>query len=185
MTAGRDDILMPMLSLFTDALRGQYGAVFSTLRAAIECCPDDLWADESDGGPAVWRIAFHTLYSLGLYFADGRADFRPPSFHERWHEVLGSKLPHPPYNFERPSTVLTKRQLLGYLEELRDQCEQVLAGLTAERLAEESPFEWQRFTVAELMVYNIRHAQHHVGQVHLLLRRRGGIESQWIGTAAL
>ena len=39
------------------------------------------------------------------------------------------------------------------------------------------------YTVLDILFYNFRHVQHHVGQLNLLLRERAGVAAEWIAQA--
>lgn len=172
-----------MLDLLQSAVRGQFGAALDMLQAAIEKCPDDLWDDEGDGGPPVWRLAYHTLFYVDFYLANGKDAFEPAGFHEAQTQLF-EKVPVPPCEEALPATVYTKAQLLGYLGEIRRRLDDVLRGMTDPSAARPSAFEWVPGTNVDLLLYNLRHAQHHVGQLSLLLRRRRGIRVGWARASA-
>lgn len=168
-----------MLDLLRSAVCGQFGATLDMLQAVIEKCPDDLWDDEGDGGPPVWRVAYHTLFYVDFYLANGKEAFEPAEFHEEWAHLFEEKVPFPPFEVTVPTTVYTKAQLLDYLGEIRGRLANVLKGMNEAWAARPSAFEWIPGTNVDLLLYNLRHAQHHVGQLSLLLRRRRGIRVEW------
>lgn len=174
-----------MIKLYRQSLAGQYGAALAALASAIEKCPQALWDVPIDGGPAYWRLAYHTLFYLDLYVSENEAAFRPASFHEEHGQLFESNQSWLPADARIPETVYTKEQLLLYLADCRKRCRRAIASLDEETLAGPSGFEWIPFSRAELMLYNLRHVQHHTGQLGLLLRRRGGIENAWIGSREL
>jgi hypothetical protein len=52
---------------------------------------------------------------------------------------------------------------------------ETLASETRESLERESGFRWLPFSRSELHVYNIRHVQHHTGQLSAYVRGRYGL----------
>ena len=54
--------------------------------------------------------------------------------------------------------------------------------LTDERALERCGFWWYELNVGEFVLNNLRHLQHHTGQLVLLLRRRADIGIDWLGT---
>ena len=43
-------------------------------------------------------------------------------------------------------------------------------------------FPWYKLNVGEFLLNNLRHTQHHTGQLIVLLRRHAGIGIDWLGT---
>ena len=75
--------------------------------------------------------------------------------------------------------------MLSYLETSRERCRQLIAGLTPEKIAE----RWieiesdKNLPVLELLLYNMRHVQHHAAQLNLLLRQKINDAPGWVGQA--
>jgi len=171
-----------MLALWKGILRRQCGAAIDMLANATKACPDDLWDDRSEG-PPFWHIVYHTLFFLDLYLSESEEAFRPREYHTANAQFL-REMPFPPYKAETPENAFSREQLLGYLAFCRAQCRHVIDELTEEKAGQQSPFEWLDFTVGDLIVYNMRHVQHHAGLLHLILRRKTGSAPQWVGTAS-
>jgi len=75
--------------------------------------------------------------------------------------------------------------LLDYLQLSREKCRRVIGGLTEEKLTE----KWieqdgdRNYAVLELLLYNMRHVQHHVAQLNMLLRREINDAPRWVSRA--
>jgi hypothetical protein len=69
--------------------------------------------------------------------------------------------------------------------DLHDPRGEGVAKETARSLAGESGFPWIPFPRLELHIYNIRHIQHHAGQLGAFLRRNKVKGVGWVGTHAL
>jgi Zinc carboxypeptidase len=55
-------------------------------------------------------------------------------------------------------------------------------GRLAKILLERCGFPWYKLNVGEFLLNNLRHTQHHTGQLIVLLRRHAGIGIDWLGT---
>jgi quercetin dioxygenase-like cupin family protein len=84
-----------------------------------------------------------------------------------------------------PSVAFSKTDILSYLPRCRQHCAERLAAMTDAIGSERCGFPWYDMSVAELLLLNLRHAQHHAGQLALVLRRDAGISVGWIGSAPL
>lgn len=140
------------------------------LENAIVACPHELWRDRSRR-PEVWYTVYHTLFFLDLYLSGSVEGFRPPA----------------PYNLDEldpegilPGRVYTKEELLVYLEHCRQKCRGVIGALTEEKARELCVFSWGELSFLELMLYNLRHVQHHTGQLNLILRQSIDASPRWV-----
>ncbi len=159
-------------SLFLDICKNDYRAVFQMVHEAIDLCSDELW-DKSSDEPAFWQQAYHTIMFIDFYLADSPKSFQKPTFVEDKAYDLKHK----------PSVSPSKQQMLAYLEQVMNRCDEILSSLTAEQLEGENPFHWTGPTSAHRLIYNIRHAQHHVGWLNSMLSRKTGKAAEWIITA--
>ena len=86
-----------------------------------------------------------------------------------------------------PDRFFSKKELLDYLQSSREKCYTFIAGLTAEKLnerfIEESGPGAMNYSVLEILLYNMRHVQHHAGQLNLLLRQQINNASSWVARA--
>ncbi len=157
------------------ALRPQFLAALEMLESAVRACPDDVWADRARH-PEVWYLVFHTLFWLDLYLHGTVEGFRPP-------EPFGLQELDPAGLL--PDRVYGRAELLAYLAHGRARCRAVLDGLTAAQAARRCRFGWGEASFGELLVYNLRHVQHGVGQLNLLLRQATGRAPGWVARVAV
>jgi len=139
----------------------QFGAAIDALENAMRLCPDRLWSGRSKWYD-IWYISFHTLFWLDYYLEDSAEDYKPiPPYTLSELDPAGI-VPDPPY---------TKEQLLAYLEHGRDKCKAYIERMTDEQA--DSPCGRDRLdlTRGELLLYSLRHVQHHAAQLNLLLRQ--------------
>ncbi len=151
----------------------QLGAAIDMLENGIAACPAGLWGDRSRR-PEYWYLAFHTLFWLDVHLSGGADRFAPP----------------PPFGLEEldPSGILPDRpysqqELRGYLEHCRRKCRATIGALTEERAAERCRFPWGEVSFAELLLYAMRHVQHHAAQLYLLLRLGVDSAPRWVARA--
>lgn len=151
----------------------QYGAAIDMLEGAVRACPDDLWGDRGRQ-PEFWYLVYHTLFWLDLYVGGTREGFAPP----------------PPFTLGEldpagvlPDRVYAKDELLAYLAHGREKCRAILAGLTAGRAGARCDLGWRQWDYLELLLYNLRHVQHHTGQLDLILRQVTDSTPGWVAVA--
>ncbi len=160
-----------MDTIWKTALGQQFGAAIDTLENAITTCPDELWGDRTYQ-PEYWYTVYHTLFWLDYYLSDIYSeDFTPP-------EPFGVEEMDPAGVL--PPRVYTKQELLVYLQHGREKCRTKIAALT-DASASRIIRSWTReFSVLEWLLYNLRHVQHHAGQLNLILRQTSDIGAKWV-----
>lgn len=150
----------------------QFGASIDMLEAAIAACPDEAWGASTDFHE-FWRIAFHTLFWLDLYSTGSEDGFVPP----------------PPFGLEEmqwdgvPPRVYTRDELLGYAAYCRNKVRSIIDGLDAEGAMRTAGTRRVNMPYLELLMYTMRHNQHHVGQLNMLLRQRTDKSPGWVRKA--
>jgi hypothetical protein len=162
-------------------LLSQFEAALCMLDDCIRKCPPGHW-----DGPApthtiakypFWLVAYHTLCFVDCYLAPSNEAWQP---HPDLHPAGRAELEE-----EYPSRVFSQDELIRYADICRGKLRAVLgegpAAETAETLTHPSGFSWLPFSRAELHLYNIRHIQHHTGQLGAYLRRLG-VELRWVKT---
>jgi hypothetical protein len=153
----------------------QYRASLEMLGQAVAQCPEPLWL-APDYPNKFWHIAYHTLFFTHLYLQTSEAEFRPWLKHKKDYQFLGPR-PWAPHEVPEIGAPYSKEDILEY--------HQFCLGETAARvpsvdLDAPSGFHWLPFNKAELQVYNIRHIQHHAGQLIDRLRTAEGIGTPWV-----
>jgi DinB superfamily len=148
----------------------QFGAAIDMLENAILACPDNLWGDRSRK-PEFWYVAFHALFFLDLYLSDSIEGFTPP----------------PPFTLtemdptgQLPERVYTKQELLIYLEHGREKCRSTIETLADEKMLQRCAFDWLDISFAEVLLYNMRHVQHHAAQLNLILTQNAASAPRWV-----
>jgi len=160
-----------------DTLMKQYRAPLEMLERAIDLCPDSLWYS-TEYHNRFWHIAYHALFYTNLYLHPCEADVVHWSKHRLNYNFLGA-LPFPPFEKPKIETPYEKVDLLECL----DICRNAVAGrVPALDFEAPSGFDWIPLNKLELQLYNIRHLQHHTGQLADRLRNAANIGVPWVGT---
>jgi len=159
-----------MIAIWRTALWQQYGAAIDMLDNAIVACPADLWSDPSQQ-PQFWYVVFHTLFFLDLYLSETADGFAPPPPFGLSEMDPAGAMPERPY---------TKAELRGYLAHGRAKCRATIDAMTDEHAARNCHFGWLDISAADLLLYNMRHVQHHTGQLNLILRQRTDSAPLWV-----
>jgi uncharacterized damage-inducible protein DinB len=79
-----------------------------------------------------------------------------------------------------PEQVYSKDELLRYLEFGRKKSRALIKGLTPEKAQQRFVGEHKNYSLLELVLYNMRHVQHHAAQLNLLLRQRTDATPGWV-----
>ena len=146
----------------------QFGAAIDMLENAMRACPEDVW-------PECWYIAYHTLFFLDFNMSESAEGFAPPAPFTLDELDPAGILPERPF---------TKDELLAYLDHGRRKCNARIQALTDEQAGQRCGFERPEVTRVELLLYNMRHVQHHTGQLNLILRQRIDSAPRWVVKAS-
>ena len=172
---------MKILDYWRTVIDRQFAAAIQMLRSAIEACPDDLWDDRADGTP-FWHLAYHALFFTDFYLSDDVETFQARDYHEdKAHFLPGDYLEYGGV-VTTPVQAFTRAQLLDYADHCLRKCDETFKRLTDERALERCGFPSYTLNVGEFLLNNLRHTQHHAGQLIALLRRRADIGIDWFGT---
>jgi hypothetical protein len=157
-------------------IRSQYAAALEMLKTTITRCPDSLWMDSSSKN-RYWQVAYHTLFYVHLYLQPTEADFTPWAKGRAEYHYLGPT-PWPPHKIPEVGEPYSRQEILEYLDLCRHEVETKIDELDLEAA---SGFDWLPFNKLELQFYNIRHLQHHVGELSGRLMAEAGVEIDWVG----
>ena len=168
-----------MLPLLRSALAGQYGASLAMLDACLLPAESAGAWNEPVGKFPFWHVAYHVTVCTDMYLSPEEQSFRPPAFHRACYNFLGP----PPWAPDQKVVIdqpYDRATLSGYVATCRAKAGRAVHAETEATLAGPSGFHWLTFTRLELHLYNLRHVQHHAGQLSACLRRRGGQGVGWV-----
>ena len=156
----------------------QFGAAIDMLENAMRACPDELWSNTgekpawiSKGVVGFWYLVYHTLFWLDFYLSESEQGFVPPAPFTLDELDPAGLLPERPY---------TKDELQRYLDHGREKCRAAIEALTDERARALRRLSSGEVNGAELLLYNLRHVQHHAAQLNLLLRQTIDSAPAWV-----
>ena len=154
-------------------LKSQYRASFDMLLEAIDTCPIDLWTDGSYVNP-FWQVAYHALFYTDFYLQASETAFVPWEHHRPGHHRFGS-------DADAPASVTPYS-----VDEVRAYCLRCQVAIDSavdclDLAAPESGFPWYRMSKLEHQLVNLRHLQHHTGQLVDRLRQVAGHGVSWRG----
>jgi hypothetical protein len=152
----------------------QLGAAIDTLGNAIEACPDSLWDDGSKPPELFWYAAYHCLFFLDYYVSEREESFAPPAPFTMSEADPSGALPGRTY---------TKDELRAYLEHGRRKCRERIASLSERDAGRPCDFARPGITAVGILLYTMRHVQHHASQLNLLLRQKTGSAPPWVSKA--
>lgn len=151
---------------------GQFGAAIDSLERAIDACPDELWGDRARN-PEYWYIVYHTLFWLDYYTSDAEEGFAPPAPFTRSEMDPAGVL---------PDRVYTKDEMRRYLEHGREKLRGRIGAMTEEKASGTRRLgSRHEGSELELLLYNLRHVQHHTAQLNLILRQVTDSAPGWVG----
>jgi hypothetical protein len=159
-----------------EILWNQFGASVDMLINVISNCPDDYFTMNR----RFFYIAFHSAIFLDYYTTVPPKDFSPLlSFtqkkpKERPKEAVDDLIPDKTYS---------KQEIVEYLKQSREKSKQIIYALTdkksKERFKEGDEPNDMEYPVLEILLYNMRHTQHHTAQLNMLLRQDIDKHMEW------
>jgi hypothetical protein len=145
----------------------QFGASIDMLENSIQACPPELWSTETK----FWYYAYHCLFYLDYYLSTDPEHFIPPQpFTLSEFDPSGAM----------PGRAYTKGELLAYLNHSRKKCHDLIASLNDELADRRWIDPYRNYSMFEMLIYNMRHVQHHAAQLNLLLRQGRDDAPRWV-----
>lgn len=156
-----------MQQTIKEGLWTQFGASIDMLENAINLCPDELW----DNDKYFWYWSYHCLFWLDYYLSLDPKNFAPHSPFTMSEFDPSGKL---------PDRVYTKNELLDYLEHGRLKCHKLISNMTEEQASSRWISETKNYSLVEILLYNMRHVQHHAAQLNKILRQEIDDAPRWV-----
>lgn len=159
-----------MLSELKKTVLSQFLASIKMLENAIDMCPENVWHKRNDFYD-FWYIAYHSLFWLDFYLTKSPDKYFP------FNEIGLTELD---YDGILPNKVFRKQDLKSFLEHCRSKCKDTIKKLDEEEAGQIYKFGNLEMTYLELLFYNLRHLQHHTGQLNLILRQQINSSPKWV-----
>jgi len=177
-----------MVDSIKQSLWANFGAAIDMLNNAIALCPDELWEKEEK----FYYMAYHATIFLDYYLSVPVTDFRPML---PYTIIESIKLPAEAIDDVIPSRWYSKEEIQTYLSAIREKCRKLITRASQDSLNERwineaeidlhalCPSTVKDYTVLDILFYNFRHVQHHVGQLNLMLRQKINTAPDWVSRA--
>lgn len=157
------------------ALWRQFSAGVDMLANAIAHCPDAYFASNK----RFYYMAYHTSLFLDYYLTVPPADFNPllpfADVADRPPEAMDDLIPERFY---------TKEELLAWIAQSRQKAKDLIFSLSdaveQQRFTEDMDTDAMDYPVFEIILYNLRHVQHHAAQLNLMMRQDLGEHREWV-----
>ncbi len=153
-----------------EAFWKQFGASIDALENAVKMCPADVWDNERK----FWQNAYHCVFCLDYYLTLEPANYAPPepfSFSESFDDA--------------PERAYSKDEILNYISFARQKCRALIWGLTDEIAEKRFVDEHSNYSIAEVLLNNMRHTQHHAAQLNMILRQEINDAPGWVARTKL
>jgi len=165
-----------MIEYLKTILAGQFEAGLCMLNQCVQACPPGHWEGKI-ANDTFRQVAYHTLFFTDLYLSTNEDAFTLRDLHHRGGDERNPT----------SGTGLSKDETLAYVTICRQKMTETLARETRESLEGPSGFSWRKISRGELHIYNLRHVQHHTGQLSAYLRKLGEAFKDpkllpWVGT---
>jgi hypothetical protein len=169
-----------MINQLKENLWSQFGASIDMLENAIRSAPNDLLQDDK----RFFFMAYHALVFLDYYLTLPPSDF---SAGLPFTLTPINEIPPEALDDVVPNRFYSKPELLDYLDSSRKKCHHLISTLTETKLndqfIEEPASGSMNYSLLEILLYNMRHTQHHAAQLNLILRNTLGDAPRWVGRA--
>lgn len=154
----------------------QFGASIDMLINVVSNCPVNYF----EQNPRFYYTAFHSSIFLDYYLTIPPSNFLPVLDFTQKEE---KDRPKEAVDDLIPDKVYSKQELVDYLQQSRTKCRQLIESLTEENIhqrfkEEDGPYAMD-YPILEILLYNMRHIQHHTAQLNMLLRQDIDIHMEW------
>lgn len=150
-----------------NAIADEFEACFKTLEEAIEACGESEWRSGDNFQFIPSRLALHAIETVAYGMRPSPEGFPFGQRFGDWELLKREELP-------------SREDVRTYMKEVREEILDRLERTSDESFIEvEMAFRKTGWTMLGRMIYILRHAQHHVGQIIEECRRRGLTEPRW------
>lgn len=161
---------------FKEILWNQFGASIDMLINVITHTPEPYFVRNK----RFYYIAFHSAIFLDYYLTVPQKDFNqilPFTFTEPDHR------PKEAVDDLVPDKMYSKEELVEFIKMSRAKCKSLIYSLNAEtindRFKEGDDPQDMDYPVLEILLYNLRHVQHHTAQLNMYIRQDFDIHMEW------
>jgi hypothetical protein len=160
-----------------ESLKRQYTKCFKMLRETISVYDSDLWIDAEHFESPAWQIVYHLLYNANRYLSPSESTVvnwpkenkKLYKFFSKQSELTKEEINRNPYS---------KDEMLEYLAHIKDNMPSYLERMQPDNNCWPS---WYDENQLEFQINNIRHIQHHIGQLNERLNNLIPFDYWWFG----
>ncbi len=175
-----------MTNTFKNCLCKNFLAAIDMFKNIVALCPGKVWEHDKK----FFYLTYHTAIFLDYYLSNPVKEFHP----SLPYTVL-ENLPAEAIDDVIPDKFYTKEELIDYISAIRKKCQALIQDVSDEKLKKRwitdeemnlhglCPPLVSNYHVLEILFYNLRHLQHHTGQLNLLLRQKADLAADWISQA--
>ncbi len=167
-----------MKTQIQESLWRQFGASIDMLINVVSNCTEEYLVTNK----RFYLLAYHTVVFLDYYLSIPPTDFSPvlkftiKDEDQRPSESIGNMV---------PDRVFSRHELIDYLSYSRVKCKKLIESLSdAEkfnlRFTEGNQEGDMDYSILEILLYNLRHTQHHTGQLNLIMRQELNQHMEWV-----
>lgn len=167
-----------MTNKIQEGLWRQFGASIDMLQNAISFCPESYFTTNK----RFYYLAYHCVLFLDYYLSIPPKDFSPilpftiKDKDQRPLESIGDIV---------PDKIYSKEELIDYINKSRLKCQNLIESLTDNeklniRFTEGNQEGDMDYPILEILLYNLRHTQHHIGQLNLIMRQDLHKHMEWV-----
>lgn len=166
-----------MENIWSDSLWKQFGASIDMLINVVESCPENYFIDNK----RFFYLACHSAVFLDYYLTLPPEDFSPElPFTSR----QPGDCPIGSVGDLIPDRIFSSSELANYIRVSKEKCKKLIDGLKEghgleQRFTEGDKEADMDYSLPEILIYNLRHTQHHVGQLHILMRQDMDRHMDW------
>lgn len=159
-----------------EILWNQFGASIDMLINVISNCPDDYFETHK----RFYYLVFHSTIFLDYYLTIPPSDFSPLlSFTQK----VAEDRPIETIDDLIPDKIYEKGEIVAYLKQSRVKGKQIVYALNNRTLNDkfkegDNPND-MNYPILEIILYNMRHTQHHTAQLNMLLRQDINKHMEW------
>jgi len=166
-----------MTNKIQEGLWRQFGASIDMLQNAISFCPESYFTTNK----RFYYLAYHCVLFLDYYLSIPPKDFSPilpftiKDKEQRPLESIGDIV---------PDKIYSKEELIDYINKSRLKCKTLIESLSDNeklnnRFTEGNQEGDMDYPILEILLYNLRHTQHHIGQLNLIMRQDLHKHMEW------
>ena len=165
-----------MLEELKNSLWKQFGASIDMLINAIEVCPESLYKSNK----RFFYMAYHSAVFLDYYLT-----IPPKDFEAKLPFTIIEKedIPEDALDDVVPDEQYSKAQLLEYVKSSKEKCRKVIMDIKENenpRFIEDVEIGKMDYSLIGILLYNMRHIQHHAAQMNMMLREHRLEPPKWV-----